>query len=113
MPAARTLKGISDQTRKAVDEAAAAEGVEVSEWIDRALAEKADEALNPKPQAVNREDIGELVRQVLREELAAVAEELRKDIAEMVDRSPGPRVEDSAVSPVEKVRARLRRRRGL
>ena len=97
----RALKGLSDETRRAIAEAAQAEGVSTTEWIERALAKAAEEALNPRPPALTRADIAE----VLREELAP--------LAEMVERLATPRAEGGAASPVEAVRARLRRRRGL
>jgi hypothetical protein len=60
-----TIKGVSDRTRDAVYEATQAEGLTLGEWIDRALAQAADEALHPKPPAATREDVAEVVREQL------------------------------------------------
>jgi DNA-binding transcriptional ArsR family regulator len=42
-----------------------AAGRTVGEWIDRALAKAAEEALHPKPPAATREDVAEVVREQL------------------------------------------------
>ena len=60
-----TIKGVSDRTRDAVYEATRAEGLAVGEWVDRALAKAAEEALHPKPAAATREDVAEVVREQL------------------------------------------------
>ena len=60
-----TIKGVNDRTRDAVYEAAQAEGLTIGEWIDRALAKAAEEALHPKPPAATREDVAEVVREQL------------------------------------------------
>ncbi len=67
MATARTwaIKGVSDQTRDAVHEAARAEGLAVGEWVDKALAKAAEEALHPRPPAATREDVAEVVREQL------------------------------------------------
>ena len=40
-----TIKGVSDGTRDAVYDAAQAAGLTIGEWIDKALAKTAEEAL--------------------------------------------------------------------
>ena len=60
-----TIKGVSDRTRDAVYEATRAEGLTVGEWVDRALAQAAAEALHPKPAAATRADVAEVVREQL------------------------------------------------
>jgi Arc/MetJ-type ribon-helix-helix transcriptional regulator len=61
--------------------------------------------LRPRPSAMTREDVAEVVREALREELALLAEK--------VERLATPQAGNGTASPVEEVRARLRRRRGL
>jgi DNA-binding NarL/FixJ family response regulator len=60
-----TIKGVSDGTRDAVYDTAQATGLTIGEWIDRALAQAAEEALHPKPPAATREDVAEVVREQL------------------------------------------------
>jgi hypothetical protein len=67
-----TIKGVSDRTRDAVYEASSAAGLTVGEWIDRALAKAAAEALHPSSPAATRDDMAEVVR----EQLAPMAERL-------------------------------------
>ena len=42
-----------------------ATGFTVGEWVDRALAKAAEEALHPSPPAATREDVAEVVREQL------------------------------------------------
>ena len=56
---------MSDRTRDAVYEAAQAAGLTIGEWIDKALAKAAEDALHPKPAAATREDVAEVVREQL------------------------------------------------
>ncbi len=97
-----TLKGVSDRTRDAVQQAAQAEGLTIGEWADRVLARAANEALHPRPPAATRDDVAEVVRELLDARLAP--------LAERIDRATSARTGDGA-SPVEAVRARLRLRR--
>ena len=100
-----TIKGVSDRTRDAAHEAAQAEGLTVGDWVNKALARAAEETLHPRPPTVSRADVAEVVRGLLREELAPLAEK--------VERLAVARAGNGAASPVEEVRSRLRRRRGL
>jgi hypothetical protein len=96
------IKGVSDRTRDAVLEAAHAEGLMVGEWVDRALAKAAEEARHPQPPAASREDVAEVVRELLDERLAA--------LTDRVERTTRAAAGEGA-SPVAAVRARLRQRR--
>ena len=84
-----TIKGVSDRTRDAVYEATRAEGLAVGEWIDRALAAAAEEALHPKPPAATREDVAEVVR----EQLAPVVARLAVLEGRATGRAAGPEEE--------------------
>jgi hypothetical protein len=106
MPESRTwaIKGVSDRTREAAVEAAHAAGLTVGEWVDQALAKAAEEAQSPRPPSATREDVAEVVRELLDERLALLAEK--------VDRASRAAAGDGA-SSVAAVRARLRQRRPL
>ncbi len=59
------IRGVSDRTRDAVYDAAQAAGLTIGEWIDKALAKAAEDALHPKPAAATRGDVAEVVREQL------------------------------------------------
>ncbi len=98
------IKGVSERTRATVQEAARAEGLAVGEWIDRALAKAAEEVLHPKPPAATREDVAEVVRELLDERLTVLAEKVERAAAAATG---------NGTSPIEAVRTRLRQRRAL
>jgi hypothetical protein len=89
------IKGISDRTRAAVLEAAHAAGLTVGAWLDRVLAEVAEEARHPKPPAATREEVSGLLDERLRpvdEALGRIAERL----ASLEERA-GQRAEAGAI----------------
>ena len=98
------LKGVSDRTREATLDAAVAAGLTVGEWVDRALARAAEEARHPRPPAASREEVAEVVRELLDERLAPLVE----GIGQASTAAPG-----DGASPAVAVRARLRQRRAL
>ena len=71
-----TIKGVSDHTREAVSEVAHAVGLTVGEWIDQTLAKAAAETLHPRSPAASREDVAEVVRELLDERLAPLTEKI-------------------------------------
>jgi hypothetical protein len=77
---------VSDRTRDAVLDAALAASLTVGEWIDRALAQAAEEARHPRPPAATREDVAEVVR----EQLAPVIARL-EDLEEKADQTGAAR----------------------
>ena len=105
-----TIKGVSDRTRDVVYEATRAEGLAVGEFLDRALAKAAEEALHPKPPAATREDVAEVVR----EQLAPVITRLETLEGRTGARPPIERA-DVGPAPRAKVRGKApgRPRRGL
>jgi hypothetical protein len=119
------LKGVRDATRDAARDAAHEAGLAIGEWVDRALARAADEARNPRPPAATRAEVAEAVREALDERLAPMAERIDRlaerlgSLEEMASWQARPEPEPAgeavpaAATPVEAVRARLRRRRGL
>ena len=120
---ARTIKGISDQTRAAARAAAAAAGLSLDAWIDRALAQAAEAARHPDPPpGATRAEVAEVVREALSEPLTSIADRIDRltarlaSLEERVRRTPqpeAPREEAAAPSPIEAMQARMRRRRGL
>jgi hypothetical protein len=71
-----TIKGVSDRTRAAALEAAHEAQLTVGEWIDQVLARAAEEARHPRPPAATPEDVAGVVRELLSEQLAPIAERL-------------------------------------
>ena len=87
-----TIEGVREETREAAREAARAAGLSVGEWIDRTLVEAARRTLGPAPEPVVGGDPVRAAR-------AALA------------RSRAPDGGREEPSPVEAMRARMRRRR--
>lgn len=105
------IKGVSDRTRDALLEAAYAEGLTVGEWVDRALGKAAEEARHPRPPAASREDVAEVVRELLDERPTPLVERTTGNAAAT---TPGDGAGDGAgPATVAAVRARLRQRRTL
>jgi hypothetical protein len=59
-----TIKGVHESTREAVREAAAEAEMVIGEWVDRALGQAAQEALNPPPPPATRDDIAVILKQL-------------------------------------------------
>ena len=120
---ARTIKGISDQTRGAARAAAEAAGLSLDAWIDRALAQAAEAARHPEPPpAATRAEVAAVVRGILTEQLLTIADQIARltarlaSLEERVKRTPQPEPpheEAAAPSPIKAMQARMRRRRGL
>ena len=87
-----TIKGVSDRTRDAAREAAHAAGQNVGEWVDRVLAEAAQEARHPKPPPASREEVAALIDARLRPLEAALERIAERFTAleEKLERRTGP-----------------------
>lgn len=57
-----TVKGVQDATREAVREAAAQADMLLGEWVDYALRDAAQFALNPSPPPATRDDVAALLK---------------------------------------------------
>ena len=100
MPESRTwaIKGVSDRTRDAAVEAAHAAGLTVGEWVDQALAKAAEEAQSPRPPSATREDVAEVVRELLTEQLTPIAERLTT-LEKKTDRETRPEPAGTVAAP--------------
>jgi hypothetical protein len=71
-----TIKGVSDRTRAAALEAAHEAQLTVGEWVEQVLARAAKEVRHPRPPAATQEEVAGVVRELLSEPLASIAERL-------------------------------------
>ena len=90
-----TIRGVSDRTRDDALEAAHASGLNIGEWIDRALPRAAEEARRPRPAAATREDVAELIGERLgpmEEALGRITERLatlEEQVVQRTEAGPG------------------------
>jgi hypothetical protein len=80
------LKGVREETREAVREAAAQADLLIGEWVDQALLEAAREALHPAPPPATKADVATILK-----ELAELKESVRT-LRERGDRHERPPV---------------------
>jgi len=106
------IKGVSDRTREAALEAAAAAGLTIGEWVDQALTRVAEEARNPKPPAASCEEVAEIIERALETHLQPMAERLER-LEQRVAPGGAAREGAAGLDPVTSVVARLRLRRPL
>jgi hypothetical protein len=59
-----TIKGVQEATREAVREAAAEAEMVIGEWVDRALGQAAQAALQPSPPPATKEDVAAILKQL-------------------------------------------------
>lgn len=103
-----TVKGVSQQTREAVREAAANQNLTIGAWMDRALWQVAQATLNPAPPPATREEVAEDVERLL----GAHLEPLVRRLDELERRAAAPEAPQAAdANGVGAVLQRLRRRR--
>ncbi len=68
-----TIKGVHEQTRDAVREAAAEAEMVIGEWVDRALGQAAHQALHPAPPPATRDDVALILKQLAELKAAVLA----------------------------------------
>jgi hypothetical protein len=88
-----TVTGVSEETRRVAEEAARVAGLSLEEWVDRTLSEGARRTLGATPAPADRQDAAEPVHPLLARRRASEA--------------------GRGLSPIEAMRARMRRRRAL
>jgi hypothetical protein len=103
-----TVKGVSQQTRDVVREAAASQNLTIGAWMDHALWQAAQATLRPTPPGATREEVAEEMERLLGAHLEPLARRL--DQLEQKVTPPESQPADG-VNGVEAVLQRLRRRR--
>jgi DNA invertase Pin-like site-specific DNA recombinase len=73
-----TVRGVRPETREAAREAAAAQGMSVGAWLDRALWQAAEAVLNPAPGPASGEEVERIVARLLDERLQPVVTRLER-----------------------------------
>jgi hypothetical protein len=104
-----TVKGVSQQTREVVREAAASQDLTIGAWMDRALWQAAQATLRPTPPGATREEVAEEVERLLGAHLEPLARRLEQ--LEQKVRAPESPPADGINGGVEAVLQRMRRRR--
>lgn len=59
-----TIKGVHEATREVVREASAEAEMVIGEWVDRALAQAAHEALHPSPPPATKDDVAAILAEL-------------------------------------------------
>jgi Resolvase, N terminal domain len=82
-----TVRGVRPETREAVREAAATQGLSVGAWLERTLWQAAEAVLNPAPGPATGEEVERIVGRLLDERLRPVVTRLER-LAEGKDTGP-------------------------